>query len=80
MGDEKGVFSGLILDAELKQSIWVLEEANFPKGCAVGLTLLPAACFTDSKRPAGSFTQHALSVKLIAGVKCFPSKGRWKSQ
>jgi hypothetical protein len=43
-------FSGLILPAGLKQSIWGLEEAEFPKRRAAGFTLSAALCLTGNLR------------------------------
>jgi hypothetical protein len=43
-------FSGLILPAELKQSIFGLGEAEFPKRRAAGFTLLAGWCLTSNLR------------------------------
>ena len=45
-----GRFSGLILPAGLKQSIWGLGEAEFPKRRAAGFTLLAGWCLTSNLR------------------------------
>jgi hypothetical protein len=41
-------FSGLILPAGLKQPIWGLGEAEFPKRRAAGFTLLAGWCLTSN--------------------------------
>ncbi len=48
-----GRFSGLILPAGLKQPIWGLGEAEFPKRRAAGFTLLAGWCLTSNFRVGG---------------------------
>jgi hypothetical protein len=75
-------FSGLILPAGPKQSIWGLGEAEFPKRRAAGFTLLAGWCLTSNFRlgdhPPGILCKtFQLRKRRIPGNSAFVTTMVW---